>query len=79
MVDGFTDSLNFFSSVLGDADVKFFFQLHHQFNGVQRVSTQVVYKIRLARDFVFFNPKLLRDNVFYLIFDRRYVSASFLK
>jgi|GEM_PF-4267369 len=39
--DDVADRLDAFSRTAGDADVKFFFELHDQFDGIKRISPQV--------------------------------------
>ena len=39
VIDCLTHRLDLLSSIIGNADVEFFFQLHDQFNGIQGVGT----------------------------------------
>src|SRR5439155_11592456 len=42
--------------------VEFFFELHHKFDGIERIGAQVVDEGCLRRDLLGIDPKLLRDD-----------------
>src|SRR5664279_512096 len=56
-------------------DVEGLFKGHYQFDGVERVSAQVVYKRRICGDFALIHTQLLNDNLFYALFYRCHVTA----
>ena len=69
VVDGLTDGLDLFRRVVGDVDVELFFEFHHQFDGVQGVSPQIVDERGLAVDLVLADAKLLGDDINHTFFD----------
>jgi hypothetical protein len=63
VINSFTNTLNLFRRFLWNADVEFFLELHHQFDGVQRIGPQIVHEMSISPNFVFFDTKLFRDDV----------------
>jgi hypothetical protein len=47
--------------------ISLFFERHHQFNGVQRVGTEVVYERGVIGDFFFFDAQLFGDDLLNLL------------
>ena len=60
------DLLGFFIRNFG---IEFFFQRHYQFNGIQRVSAQVVDEGGSVLHVLFFNTQLFDDDFLYAFFD----------
>ncbi|EBA11382.1 acyl carrier protein [Roseobacter sp. CCS2] len=54
-------------SIVRDFDPELFFESHNQLNSVQTVSAQIINKGRRFRHFVFFNTKMLYNNLAYAV------------
>ncbi len=70
VIDGLLDGGDLFSVFVRDFAFEFFFQRHHQFNGIQRIRTQIVDERRLILDFRFVYAQLLGNDLFNALFDR---------
>src|SRR5688572_30706407 len=46
--DRVTEGLDFLGGVVWNVDVEFFFQFHDEFDNVERIRAEVVYKMRLV-------------------------------
>jgi len=61
------DALDLFSVFVRYLDIKLFFKTHHELNEVQRISSQVLDKPRVFRDFSLVNTEFVDDDLFDLI------------
>jgi len=59
----------FFRILVGDGELEFILELHHQLDGIQRVGVEVIDKMGLARDFVLVDAHLLADDFLNLLLD----------
>src|SRR5699024_7266359 len=75
VIDRVLDLDDLLGFLVGNIDFELFFQRHHQFHGVQRVSTQIIDEGSLGRDLVFADAELLGNNLLYSIL---YVAHRFL-
>ena len=51
-----------FSCFVGNLDIKGLFKGHHEFHGVQRISTQIVLEVGFGLHFAGVNTQLLRND-----------------
>src|SRR5690606_34344319 len=68
VVNGFPDRLDLLRGVVGNVDVELFFQLHHQFDGVQAVSTDIVDEVSILVDLILAHAELLGHNINHAFF-----------
>ena len=66
VVDGVLDGLDLLGVFVGDLDVEGFFELHDEFDYVERVGAEVFLEACAGGDFGFIHLKLLDNNLFYL-------------
>jgi len=67
--DRVADGLDFFVIFVGDGDLEFVFEFHHQLHNVERISLQVCHEVLFTRNFVFGNLQLFTDDPDYSFFD----------
>ncbi len=65
VLDGLADGLNLLSRVVRDVDVELFFELHHQFDRIERIGAQVVDERRFGRDLFLVDAQLIGDDICY--------------
>src|SRR4028119_1363113 len=70
ILDGLADGLDLLGLLVGDRDVELLFELHDQFDGVERVGPQVVDEGRLLGDLVLGHAHLLAHDLDDAIFHR---------
>jgi len=58
-----------FSFFIRDFTFEFFFKCHHQLHRIEGICAQIIDERSFSCDFVFFDPKLLNDNLFDAFFD----------
>src|SRR5210317_2193415 len=63
IIDGILNGLNFFSILIGNLDVKFFFKGHDQFNGIQGVRPEIVHEGRFVGHLILIHTQLLCNNL----------------
>jgi hypothetical protein len=75
---GVAECLNGFGSIIGDFDPEFFFECHYQFDGIKAVCTKIINEGRSLRHFVFFNTKMLYNDLAYAVGHIAHVNSSCL-
>ncbi len=65
VIDRLLNRGDFFCFFVRDFRFEFFFQRHHEFDGIQRVGAKVVDERRLIGNFLLFDPQLFDNNLFY--------------
>ena len=68
VIDRLADGLDLLGLLVGDGDVEFFFEFHHEFHGVERVGTEVVDEGGLPGDLVLGDSHLFADNFDHTLF-----------
>src|SRR6266550_239492 len=63
----------FLGFLVGDVDVEFLLERHHQLHGVEAVRPQVFHEARVGRQFVALDAQLLDDDVLDLLFELLHV------
>src|SRR5436190_8047106 len=58
------DCSYFFRFFIGNFQTELFFQLHHQFNGVQRIGAEIIDERCSRRDFRFVDAELFNNDLF---------------
>lgn len=76
--DCITNSSDFFSSLIGNLDVKFLFEFHDQLYSVQRVGAEIVSEAGFHSNFFFINTKLINNNSLNFRSNFRHVYFNFL-
>ena len=54
---------DFFGFCIGNLTTEFFFEGHHEFDGIQAVGAEIVDERGFVRHFFFFNAKMFDDNL----------------
>src|ERR1700682_6330001 len=70
VADGIPDGRDLLRVLVGDLEVKFLLEGHHQLDGVERVGPQVFDELRVGVDLVLFHPELLDDDFHDPLLDR---------
>ena len=65
VIDGGLHGLNLFSVLVRNLNIEVLFKFHHQFNRIQRVSSKVIYKVRIGGHISFICPQLIHDDRFH--------------
>jgi hypothetical protein len=73
VIDGVLDRRYLLGFLIGDFRFEFFFERHHQLNGVEGVGAKIFYKGRFVLNFIFLNALLLTDQFFYAFFNTAHV------
>jgi hypothetical protein len=68
-LDRVTEGLDVLGCVIGDLDAELFFESHDQLDSVEAVCAQVVDKRSVFNYFVFFNTKVLNNDLFNAVCD----------
>jgi hypothetical protein len=66
VIDGVFDGFNLFGILVGNLDVKGFFELHDEFDDVEGVGAEIFLKACAGCDFSLVHLKLLDNNLLYL-------------
>src|SRR5579864_7396436 len=74
VIDGVLYGADLLGILVRNLDIEGLFKGHDEFNGVQRIGTQVVYKRRARSDFALIHAQLLHNNLFYLLVNGCHVS-----
>jgi hypothetical protein len=72
-LNGIAEALNCFCCIVRDFDTEFLFERHHELNSVEAVSAQIVDEGRALNNFVFFNTKVLYNDLTYAVCDIAHV------
>ncbi len=72
-LDSVADREDRVSCVVRDFNAEFFFKRHNQFNGVERVSAQIVDEASALNDFFGVNAKMINYNFLYAFCDIAHV------
>src|SRR5262249_26878399 len=64
VTDCILNGLNFFSFFIGNFGAELFFKRHNQFNGIQRISAQILSKVGFWGHFSFIDAQLVDDYFF---------------
>ncbi|CUX10045.1 Acyl carrier protein (modular protein) [Agrobacterium genomosp. 13 str. CFBP 6927] len=72
-LDGVADSQDRVSCVVGNFDAEFFFESHDQFNGIERISAQIVNEAGAFNNLVGVNAKMINYNFLYAFCDIAHV------
>jgi hypothetical protein len=70
---GVADSQDRVSCVVGNFDAEFFFESHDQFNGIERISAQIVNEASAFNNLVGVNAKMINYNFLYAFCDIAHV------
>src|SRR5207248_11747397 len=70
VIDDVAHGLQFLRVLVRHFDGKFFFESHHQFHDVERISSEIFDERRLRRDLLRIHAELLDDDVFDFFLDR---------
>src|SRR3954463_2776072 len=65
VLNGLADGLDLLRGVVRNVDVELFFELHHEFDRVERVGAQIVYERRFRSDLFPVDAQVIGDDVFY--------------
>ena len=76
IIDGLLHGGDLFGIFIRNLAFEFFFQSHHQFHGVQRISTQIVDERRFILDFGFIDTQLFCNDLFNALFYRHLYSPT---
>src|SRR5258708_39711433 len=68
VIDCVAHALDFFGILIRNFDVELFLEPHDKFNGIQRVSTEVINEARVGRHFAFVYAELVDDYRFNSLF-----------
>jgi hypothetical protein len=63
VINRFAHRLDFFRDIVRNIDIEFFFQLHHEFDCIQRIRPQIIDEMGCAGNLFLFDTELLGDNV----------------
>ena len=69
VVDSLLNGRDFLGVFVRDFALELFFQRHHEFDGIQRVGTQIIDKGSVFRHVLFLGAELLGDDFFNAFFD----------
>src|SRR5215469_15033262 len=67
VVDGLMDGGDLLGVLVGDLDLEFLFQGHHQLDRVERIGPEVVHERRIVRDLFLFDAQLFGNDGFDLL------------
>src|ERR1019366_936295 len=67
VLDRFFDAGDLLGVLVGDFDPELFLERHHQFDGVERVGTQIVDKRRVRRHLFFVDPELFHNDALHFV------------
>ena len=70
---------DFFCFIVGDFRIKLLFKRHHQFNGVQGISAQIINERRVGSYLIFTDAKLFNDDFLDAIFNTAHELSNLLE
>ena len=69
VIDGLLNRGDLFGFFIRDLDFEFFFEGHHQFNGIQRIGAQIVDERRIDLHLGFIDSELFGNDFLHTLFD----------
>src|SRR3974390_79520 len=69
VVDGLLDGGDLLRILVRNLRLELLLERHHELDGIERIGPQIVHERGIAGDFLFLDPQLLGDDLFYPFFN----------